>query len=659
MIGRALVFAGTTEGRRITEFLARNGIKVTVSMATEYGMAVIEESENVRVDSIRGVMEMAEEMREYDVVVDATHPYAVRKSAHIKEACDISGCPLIRITRPGSTETKEVVTVPDTKSAAEYLACKSGNILVATGSNELAEFTSIPGYKERVFARVLSIPSVAEKCSRLGFEGKNLICMEGPFSEELNYAMLKHVGAEYLVTKDSGSAGGFDEKIAAASRAGVKVIVIGRPTEKDGVSPEEAEELLSKIFSIRDPSVGRRLVTIAGIGIGNTDGITFEVLNAIADADLAIGASRMLGSVDVGDADKHVEYRSEKIADYIDGNPRYRKVVVLMSGDTGYYSGAKGLIGKLDREKYDVRVLPGISSVSYFFSRIGSSWDDVFLTSAHGRDCNLVGLSKRHRKVFTLLSGGDSVRSMCSDLIKYDLRNVTVTVGQDLGSPEEKITVGKPYELADREFGELCVALIENMEASDKNPISMPDEDFIRGDAPMTKSEIRSLSVAKLKLCSDSVVYDVGAGTGSVSVEMASVAVSGRVFAIEKDESAASLISLNCKKFGTPNVTVVKGEAPEAMAELPAPTHAFIGGSTGKLKDIVDALIEKNPKVRIVITSVTLETLAETVRCMKDPNVFEEETLCVNISKARMAGSYHLMTAQNPVYITVCRGSSP
>lgn len=658
MVGKALVFAGTTEGREITEFLARNGIKVTVSMATEYGMTIIEESENVRVDSIHGVMEMAEEMKEYDVVVDATHPYAVRKSAHITEACDISGCPLIRIARPESIGNREFVTVPDTRSAAQFLIGKEGNILVATGSNELAEFTSIPEYRKRVFARVLSIPSVAEKCSRLGFEGKNLICMEGPFSEELNYAMLKHVDAKYLVTKDSGSAGGFDEKIAAAARAGVKVIVIGRPTEEEGVALEKAEEMLLKIFSIREPKVGKRLVTIAGIGVGNTDGITFEVLDAIADADLAIGASRMLESVDTGDADTYAEYSSEKIADYIDNNAHYRKIIVLMSGDTGYYSGAKGLIDKLDHEKFDVRVLPGISSVSYFFSKIGTSWDDAFLTSAHGRDCNLVGLAKRHKKVFTLLSGEDSVRRMCSDLIDYNMGNVNLTIGQDFGTPEEKITIGKPHYLLDRGFGALCVALIENPEASDKNPISMSDDDFIRGDSPMTKSEVRSLSVAKLKLCSDSVVYDVGAGTGSVSVEMASVAVSGHVYAIEKDDTASALISLNCKKFGTSNITVVRGEAPEALAGLPVPTHAFIGGSTGKLKDVMKSLLEKNPKIRIAITSVTLETMAETARCMKDLNVTEEETLCVNISKARVAGSYHLMTAHNPVYITLCRGSS-
>lgn len=658
MFGRALVFAGTTEGREITEFLARNGVKVTASVATEYGVTVIQESENVKVDSIRGVMEMAKEMKEYDIVVDATHPYAVRKSAHIAEACDISGCPLIRIVRPESSVNEGLVIVPDTKSAAEYLIGKEGNILVATGSNELAEFTSIPEYRNRVFARVLSIPSVAEKCSRLGFEGRNLICMEGPFSEDLNYAMLRHVDAKYLVTKDSGNAGGFDEKIAAAARAGVKVIVIGRPAEEDGASLEEAEKLLIKVFSIEEPKLGKRLVTITGIGVGNTDCLTFQALNAIADADLTIGAARMLNSVDTGNSDTYEEYRPDAISRYIDDNTQYDKIVVLMSGDTGFYSGTKGLIDKLDPEKYAVKVLPGISSVSYFFSRIGSSWDDAFLTSAHGRGCNLIGHAKCHRKVFTLLNGEESVRKMCRDLIEYGLGNVTVTVGQDLGSTDEKITVGKPAEFIDRECGELCVALIENLEASDTDPIGMADDDFIRGDAPMTKSEVRSLSVVKLKLCTDSVIYDIGSGTGSVSIEMASVAVSGHVYSVEKEDAAAALISLNCKKFGTQNVTIVRGTAPEAMGGLPIPTHAFIGGSTGKLKEIIQALLDKNPKIRIAITSVTLETLAETARCMKELDVIEEETICINISKAKIVGSYHMMLAQNLVYLTVCRGSS-
>ncbi len=657
MTKRALVFAGTTEGNEITDYLSRNGILVTVSVATDYGKTTIQESKNVTVDSIRGVETMTEEMKNYDVIVDATHPYAIRKSSHIREACQNSGSLLIRIVRPDSSNVDRLINVPDTRTAAEYLIGTEGNVLVTTGSNELSEFTSIPGYKDRIFARVLSLPSVSEKCAELGFEGKNLICMRGPFSEDFNYALLKEIDAKYLVTKDSGTTGGFDEKILAAARAGVIPIVIGRPQEEGGVLINEAEKILSKLFSFKDPVIKRNF-TIVGIGSGKLEGMTTEVRNAIKESDLLIGAARMLNSIEVENRDTLKEYLPDKIAEYLDNNTKYRNITVMMSGDTGYYSGTKGLLAILDNNKYNIKVLPGISSVSYFFSKINKSWDDAHLTSAHGRDCNIVGLTKRHKKLFTLLDKENTVHKVCKDLIEYGLENVTITVGQDFGTSNEKISIGSPKELLNEEFGTLCVAVIENLEASNVNPISISDETFIRGSTPMTKSEVRSLSVAKLKLGDNSIVYDVGAGTGSVSIEMALVAVSGHIYAVEKDEEASSLIDLNCKRFGTPNVTIIKGLAPEALSELPTPTHAFIGGSSGNLKSIIEVLINKNPNVRIVITSVTIETMAEAARCMKELNIMEEETICVNISKARIAGDYHLMTAQNPVYITVCRGNS-
>lgn len=419
---------------------------------------------------------------------------------------------------------------------------------------------------------------------------------------------------------------------------------------------DEAEIILAKLFSIKEPVMKRNL-TIVGIGSGKPEGMTEEVRNAVAGSDLVIGAARMLNSMKIENGDTLKEYHADKIVEYLDKNPKYRNITVMMSGDTGYYSGTKGLIAAIDNEKYNVKVLPGISSISYFFSKIDRSWDDAHLTSAHGRDCNIVGLAKRHKKLFTLLDKENTVHKMCKDLIEYGLSNVTVIVGQDFGSLNEKIFTGSPKELLGEEFGTLCVALIENLEASNVNPIGIPDEEFIRGSTPMTKSEVRSLSVAKLKLGDNSIIYDIGAGTGSVSIEMASVAVSGHVYSIEKEEDAATLIDLNCKRFGTPNVTVIKGLAPEALSELPAPTHAFIGGSSGKLESIIKLLLDKNPHIRIVITSVTIETMAEAARCMKESNITEEETICVNISKARIAGDYHLMTAQNPVYITVCRGN--
>ena len=198
--------------------------------------------------------------------------------------------------------------------------------------------------------------------------------------------------------------------------------------------------------------------------------------------------------------------------------------------------------------------------------------------------------------------------------------------------------------------------MIENPNPDRRNPISIPDEEFVRGDAPMTKSEVRALSVAKLKLDDDSVVYDVGAGTGSVSVEIALCAVNGKVYAIEREDVAADLIEVNKLKFKVPNLEVVRGLAPEAMADLPKPTHAFIGGSAGNLKDIIRCLLDKNPDVRIVINSVTLETLAETTEAISELGLIEEEIVNLNVSKARKLGKYHLMTAQNPIYIAVVRG---
>lgn len=254
--------------------------------------------------------------------------------------------------------------------------------------------------------------------------------------------------------------------------------------------------------------------------------------------------------------------------------------------------------------------------------------------------------------MFVLLSDQASVRDLVRSLMTYGL-DVRVTVGEDFGYPEERFTSGTPAEIAEREFGGLCAALIENPSPDTKMPVGIPDGDFIRGDAPMTKSEVRSLSVAKLGLTDASVVYDIGAGTGSVSVETARCAVNGMVYAVEKEDAAADLIEKNKIRFGTDNITVVRGTAPEALEDLPAPTHAFIGGSSGNLGAIIGCITGKNPRTRIVITSVTLETLGEVTSVADRFGLDEEETLCVNISKAKRAGRYHLMTAQNPVYITV------
>jgi precorrin-6Y C5,15-methyltransferase (decarboxylating) len=182
--------------------------------------------------------------------------------------------------------------------------------------------------------------------------------------------------------------------------------------------------------------------------------------------------------------------------------------------------------------------------------------------------------------------------------------------------------------------------------------LGIPDREFIRGQVPMTKQEVRILSVVKLQLDQTSVVYDVGAGTGSVSVELAGQCPQGKVYAIERNPEGINLLRSNIEKFHCSNVEVVEGTAPECLAALPAPTHAFIGGSGGNLVAILDAIREKNPQTRFVINAVTLETLQQITRLSNIyPKYKDMELVQINVAKGEPVGSYHMLRGENPVYI--------
>lgn len=672
-----IIFAGTTEGRELSEYLSAQKIQVTACVATEYGETILRGKQYLNIHT--GRMDAAQ-MKAFlqktgaGLVVDATHPYAAVVSQNVAQACRETKTEYLRLIRESQQmEMKETVLVSSVEEAAAYLAQTSGNILATTGSKELAKYTMIPDYEKRVFARVLSTKEVAQACEELGFRGRNLICMQGPFSEELNTAMLRQFDCRYLVTKETGKAGGFKEKLRAAEKAGAKVVLVGRPEEQSGYSYGEIIEILKEKFPelkksekiVRKSSehqtepksrLRERVVTLIGIGMGTLSGMTAEALEALEEADLLIGAGRMLQAAEHVCKPVYKEYDPVRIADYINAHPEHARVAVLLSGDIGFYSGAKRLYEALAGCSCQVRSICGISSVVYFCGKLRMAWEDVCLRSAHGRKVNLTGAVRTHEKTFSILSGADSVGKLCKELQEYGLAHTRVYIGERLGYPDERISSGSPKEMEGGTYDGLCVALIENPRYFGGVECCVEDERFLRGKAPMTKSEIRSLSVAKLHLTRDAVIYDVGAGTGSVSVEMALQAPEGSVFAVERKEEACQLIEENKRLFGTPNIQVVRGLAPEALHGLPAPTHAFIGGSAGNLKEIMECLLDKNPRIRMVINTVTLETIGEVMDCLNMLPVTEEEILSVSIAKAKGLGNYHLMMGQNPIYIITCRG---
>ncbi len=675
---KILLFAGTTEGRNLAEFLEKNQIPTEVCVATQYGETLLEEGKYLHVHAGRldeTEMEQQIQKQQITLVIDATHPYAVIVSQNIRRACSRTGTEYIRLARKETDaswkqEMEDVTEVASVAEAAAFLAKKEGRIFAATGSKELSAYQVIPDYQDRVVARVLSTPEAVSECAMLGFSGKNLICMQGPFTEDLNVAMLRQAQASWMVTKESGKAGGFLEKLRAAKKAGAKLVVIKRPGERsEEIAEDQKEENLyaicdeGQIRSLLGKRLGicpKRQLYLVGIGMGNEKNRTVEAEQICQSADLLIGARRMLQSVKTEGKVVFESYKPDEIAAYLAEHPQYETAAVLLSGDIGFYSGAKKLYDAIERteglEQMEIYPVSGISSVVYFCGKLGVSWENVHLLSLHGRKQNLIDAVKYHEKVFVLCGEKDGISKICCKLKEYGLGDVKVAVGTDLSYEQERIVQGTAESLMKEDFAPLSVLLICNPDVKKRIGHGLDDDLFLRGKVPMTKSEVRSISLSKLRLHKDAVVWDVGAGTGSVSIEAASLAKDGVVYAIEKKDEAIDLLEQNKRKFGTDNLEIIKGLAPEALEGLPAPTHAFIGGSSGNLKEILEVLLEQNPRVRVVINAIALETVAEAMQCLKSMAFTDVDIAQVSVAKGKKLGSYEMMMGQNPVYIFSCTG---
>lgn len=721
---RVLVFGGTIEGRQVSDYLSESCISHTLCVATEYGEEVLSPDAYLQVHQGRLDLEQMAGLMQagrFCVVIDATHPYAVEVSKNIREACEQAKLPYLRYLRPadGMDENSSCVFVSSAQEAAEYLEKRPGRIFLTTGSKELHIFTETITDKSRLFARVLPLPEIIASCRALGLEGKQLCAMQGPFSAEMNEAMMRQTGAKHLVTKETGSSGGFPEKLEAAARLGVQTVIIRRPQEagldwetlKDRIQEltasepensvqkpagaEEADSVQECPDTCRAESARR--ITCIGIGTGALSTLTYEAADEIRRADIIFGAKRMLESVKAmpgilrderpapqgeaempgaadcqaamnakaempGVADCQVgkaktahlpvmveEYSAPKIASYLTKHPQYRRAAVLMSGDVGFYSGARGF--QQEFPDGQVYFCCGISSVVYFASKIPTAWQDAKLVSAHGKELAILNYVNRYPKLFLLVSGRGDVERICGELHGAGMDQVRVTVGTNLSYPEEKISRGRAADFLHCDTDGLHIMLLENPAATHMITPGIADECFVRGKVPMTKEEIRILSVAKLHLTDEAVVYDVGAGTGSVAAEIARLCTGGRVYAVERNPEGIALIRENCQKLRLSNVTVVEGSAPEALSGLPAPTHAFIGGSSGNMRSIIELLLAKNPQVRIVINTIALESIAEVTEILEALAMKDADIVQVSAAKSRVLGRYHMMSALNPVYI--------
>lgn len=391
-------------------------------------------------------------------------------------------------------------------------------------------------------------------------------------------------------------------------------------------------------------------VTLIGMGSGQPENLTLQGLAALRQADLILGARRLLAVLPAGCTENRAAaYRPDEVAELLQTSGAENAVLVY-SGDTGFYSGASSMMEKLEALGVRARVLPGLSSIQLLAAALGRPWQGWNLVSAHGRTCDPVAECMQGRPTFFLTGGSEDPATLCAQLAAEGFGDVQGVVGQCLGTPEEKLFRGSVKELAAGRFNSLSVLLVEAAEVLPRRAPGLPDEAFERGDVPMTKQEVRAAVLAKLAVRPEDILWDVGAGTGSVSVELALAAPRGRVYAVECRPEGCALIKANREKFRTRNLVLVEGLAPAALSDLPAPDAVFIGGSKGSLAAIVDAALDKNPDARICVSAIALETLSAAVAALTARGRTVQVSQ-IAVSRVKAVGGLHLMMAQNPIYL--------
>jgi len=520
-MSKILIFGGTTEGRRLAQIFAKNGIETELCVASEYGEKLMEfsdfkeltadENSLLKIKTGRISKNEMENLCKngYSAVVDATHPFAAVVTDYIRQVFPAE-IPVVRLERELSHINENFCDYFESVSecAATLEEFSSSNpdkkILLTTGSKDLKIFCRNENLRKNLVVRVLPALESLEICMEAGLEGRQIVAMQGPFSVKMNEIQIKDFGISAIVTKESGKTGGLDTKILAAKNCGIKCFVIKKPeTEnriqtvtksaaenyKKAVNIEETCEILEKIIGKKIEIRQKMELFLCGIGMGSANSMTVEVTNYIRQADFVFGAARMLQNLEIQNLEiQNLDTNAEKIPFYLakDIIPKLNeirrgsakneiKAAFLFSGDTGFFSGAAKLKTGLENHyKNDssvkISVAPGISTLSYLSAKTGVNYGNAKIISLHGVDekiwrPNLEKSLEKQELIFFLTSSTEDVKKI-GEIIKnveksrHLEKRFKVILGLQLSYPDEEILELSSDECLKIEKKGLCSGFI-------------------------------------------------------------------------------------------------------------------------------------------------------------------------------------------------------
>ncbi|MCR5122583.1 MAG: precorrin-6y C5,15-methyltransferase (decarboxylating) subunit CbiE [Ruminococcus sp.] len=388
-------------------------------------------------------------------------------------------------------------------------------------------------------------------------------------------------------------------------------------------------------------------VYLIGTGMDGGRTLTSEAREAIDSSELLIGAERMLKPFADMDKRKVCAYLPQDICDILT-RENCGAAAILLSGDTGFFSGAAKLRQAL--AEYDTETICGISSAAYLCAKAGISYENMKHISLHGRDGNIAVNVRMNEKCFFLLGGSVTAADVCRRLCEYGMPDVQIYIGERLGYADEKITAGIAAELCGNDTDKLCCLAAVNGAYLRHIPSCIGDESFVRGEIPMTKSAVRGNIVSGLDIEKGSVCWDIGCGTGSISVEMAFRCPDGRVYSFDKKAEAVRLTEENAKCFGCDNIFTYESELPDLPEEIPAPDKVFIGGGSGSIKEVFGLVRERNESADICVSAVSVETLGLAAAAFEEYGGHHTITQLA-VTETRRAGGHTMFKAQNPIFI--------
>jgi precorrin-6Y C5,15-methyltransferase (decarboxylating) len=416
------------------------------------------------------------------------------------------------------------------------------------------------------------------------------------------------------------------------------------------------------------------MLQVIGIGPGRPEWLPPAITELVKNCEILIGGSRALKLFPdftgrqyslSGDLASSIEVIRNALLE--------EKVVgVLVSGDPGFFSFLPRLKKEFQEERIDV--YPGISSLQFAFARAGLPWQEATFASVHGRELSV--LPQTINRPTAVLTGGENTPQKIAQFYLEHGYNPLISIGNALAYPEEfwatmdaehlaqekmlltnAIVILYPASEQDTKYNSKQNTIQDNLQSIKKGTgcrIGIPDEEFLRGKVPMTKSEIRVQVLAKAQISKSDRVVDIGAGTGSISIEAAGLASEGVVYAIEHNPEAQELIHANQRKFGVSNLRLISGAAPDVFDQLPPVDVCIIGGSNGRLSEILTTvpLVEGG---RIVITAVTIETVAQGLKLLTDLNYQDIDTVSIQAVRWKAVQTLHMAQALNPIFIISAR----